>query len=81
MAKGIIRLADKIKVKLIGLTTLQPLKETAGNRQVWWLEFDWNNRREERQHWTCWRDSVRLRVFQDRVVAQASQARLYNALI
>ena len=32
--KGIIREADKIKVKLIQLTTLQSLKEAACNRHV-----------------------------------------------
>ncbi len=46
-----VRVADKIKVKLIQLTTLQSLKEAAGNRHVWWLEFDRNDRWEERQHW------------------------------
>jgi hypothetical protein len=27
-----------------------------------WLEFDWNGRREERQHWACRRDSVGFRM-------------------
>jgi len=42
-----IRLADKIMGKLIQNTTLQSLKEAAGNRHVWWLEFDWKDRRKE----------------------------------
>jgi hypothetical protein len=47
----IVRVADKIKVKFIQLTTLQSLKEAAGNRHVWWLEFDRNDRWEKGQHW------------------------------
>ena len=33
-------------VEPIQLTTLQSLEEAAGNQHAWWLEFDWNGRRE-----------------------------------
>ena len=62
--KGIIRVADKTKIKLIQLTTLQSLKESAGNRHVWWLKFDRNDRWEEGQYWVWRRKLVRFRVFQ-----------------
>jgi hypothetical protein len=42
--KGVTLVADEIKVKFIQLTTLPSQKEAAGNRHVWWQEFDWNDR-------------------------------------
>jgi hypothetical protein len=32
-------------------TTLQSLKEAAGNRHIWWLEFDRNDRWEDADDW------------------------------
>jgi len=50
-SSGIIRVADKIKVKRIQFTTLQSLEEAADNRHVGWLKFNWNDRWEEGQYW------------------------------
>ena len=49
-SRSSIRVADEIKIKLIQFTTLQSLKEAAGNRHVWWLKFDRNDRWEEGQY-------------------------------
>jgi hypothetical protein len=66
--RGRIPKADTQNLIIRGSNVPEPvieiLIEAAGNRHVWWLEFDWNDRREERQHWACWRDSARFRVFQ-----------------
>lgn len=56
-AKGIIRVTDKIKIKLIQFTTLQSLKEAAGNRYAWWLKFDRNDRQAVWQYWV-WRPKL-----------------------
>ena len=47
-------------------------REVAGSLHAWWLEFDWNDRREERQRWACWHDSVRFRVLQDWAASRTS---------
>jgi hypothetical protein len=36
------------------------------------VDCDWNGRREEMQHWACWRKSGRFRVFQDWAASRIS---------